>query len=417
MKHLPRRAVPTGPIIPQGTLADALRHLPDPRRPFGWQPQHPPLPLVAILLLTVVALLCGANSYSAIAQWGRERLADQPDLLLALGFPAGQSPSTTTLHRLFRRVDVQAFERMVGQWLAQTGGTLDESIALDGQTMCAVAASDVPASHIVSAYAVQTATVLARLVVPNKGHEQPAVDALLPHLPLTGRLVTFDALHTHRDVCQVVDERGATFLAPVKGNQPTLFAELQAAFAVWPQESGMPPPCWQDEVRAAGGDWTEFIDAPLRPGHGRWEWRRVCGWTDPRWASTLGETSEQGLPWPMVRQVIRVERRRQHIRRQQIVKTEHEVVYFLRNHPASACCIAQQVRAHWRIENCLHRHRDVLFDQDRCTVRVDTAPRFMTTCRDLALTLLHRSRLPNFAAARRSWAARPHLATSFVLSL
>lgn len=88
MNHQTRKAVPLGPIVPQGTLAEAFAPIPDPRRPFGWRPEHPPLPLVSVLLLTLAAMVSGANSISAIAQWGSERLEDQPELLLSLGFPA-----------------------------------------------------------------------------------------------------------------------------------------------------------------------------------------------------------------------------------------------------------------------------------------------------------------------------------------
>lgn len=417
MKNQPRRDVPPGPIIPQGTLAQALSDLPDPRRPFGWRPEHPPLPLVSLLLLTIVALLCGANSQSAIAQWGRERLEDQPDVLLALGFPAGQSPAVVTLHRLYRRLDVIAFERVVTNWVRQTGVTPDEALAIDGQTLRAVAAGDVPCSHVLSVYARNAAAVLARIVVPNKGHEQPAFDRILQQVPLGGRVVTFDALHTHRDVCQVLDDAGATFLAPVKGNQATLYAEVQEEFAAWPLLAG-PPPLWlQAEIRQAGGAWQEYVELPTAVRHGRLEWRRVCVWTDPRWAHVLGQTSDCGLPWPMVRQLIRVERRRDHVRRKQIVKTETEIVYFLRNHPASAPTVAQQIRAHWLIENRLHRQRDVLLDQDRSTSRLGATPQVLIGCRDLVLTLLHRCHVPNAAAARRTWMGRPHLAVSLVLSL
>jgi predicted transposase YbfD/YdcC len=161
----------------------------------------------------------------------------------------------------------------------------------------------------------------------------------------------------------------------------------------------------------------EAIDAPPKPQHGRREWRRACVWTDHRWQTELGETSEQQQPWPMVRQVVRIERRRQHLRQRQVIKEEHEVVYFLKNHPDSAVDTLRQVRAHWRIENLLHRQRDVLFDQDRSTIRCGTAPRTFTTCRNLALTLLYRWQTANLSAARRTFAARPHLAVAFILSL
>ena len=73
-----RKAVPVIEAPAVGSLAEALAAVPDPRRPSGWRPGHEPIPLVALLQQTVVALLCGARSQSAVAQWGRERLEDDP---------------------------------------------------------------------------------------------------------------------------------------------------------------------------------------------------------------------------------------------------------------------------------------------------------------------------------------------------
>ena len=81
MKHLARKAVPAGPAAPRGSLAAALARVPDPRHPYGWRPGAEPLPLVGLLQLVVAAMLCGARSLYAVAQWGRERLEDDPALL------------------------------------------------------------------------------------------------------------------------------------------------------------------------------------------------------------------------------------------------------------------------------------------------------------------------------------------------
>jgi len=102
-------AAPAAP----GSLGAALAVIPDPRRPTGWRPDHPPLPLVTLLQVCVVAILCGARSLYAIAQWGREQEADDPTLLAALGVPAGgHGPGVATLHRVFKALDVAAFERI-----------------------------------------------------------------------------------------------------------------------------------------------------------------------------------------------------------------------------------------------------------------------------------------------------------------
>ena len=80
---------PEAPPAAPGSLAAVLAVIPEPRRPTGWRPDHPPLPLVTLLQVCVVAILCGARSLYAIAQWGREQEEDDPALLEALGVPAG----------------------------------------------------------------------------------------------------------------------------------------------------------------------------------------------------------------------------------------------------------------------------------------------------------------------------------------
>jgi hypothetical protein len=102
--------------------------------------------LVGLLQLTVAALVCGARSLYAIAQWGQERLEDDPALLVALGLPPGRRPCVATLHRVFRALDVAAFEAAVGAWLAPTGVAPDDPLALDGKTLRGIPASRSPGS-------------------------------------------------------------------------------------------------------------------------------------------------------------------------------------------------------------------------------------------------------------------------------
>lgn len=130
-----RKPLPAAPPVVPGTLAEALAVVPDPRKPYGWRPGADPLPLVALLQLVVAAMLCGARSLNAVAQCGRERLEDEPSLLLQLGLPPGRSPCVATLHRVLKRLDVRAFEQALGQWLNATGVAPDEPLAVDGKTL------------------------------------------------------------------------------------------------------------------------------------------------------------------------------------------------------------------------------------------------------------------------------------------
>lgn len=228
---LVRKEVPSGPPAPVGSLAEALAEVPEPRRPYGWRPEYPPLPLVGLVQVTVAATLCGARSQAAIVQWARERLEDCPAALQVLGLPPRRRPSAATLHRVFKALDVAAFERALGAWLARTGVRPVEAVALDGKTLRGIHGAEVPGVHLVAAYAHGAGAVLAQVAAPGKGQELAAAKALLADLPLAGRVVTGDALLTQRAICEQVVGAAGDYLLPVDANQPTLRAEVEEAFS------------------------------------------------------------------------------------------------------------------------------------------------------------------------------------------
>ena len=205
------------------------------------------LPLVALLQLTAVALLCGARSQLAVAQWGRERLDDDPGLLEGLGLPPGRSPCVATLHRVYKRLDVAAFEAALGEWLAGIGSETGvvtrparagrQAVAIDGKVLRgsqparAGEPDSVPGTYLVAAYAHASGMVVGQVRAAGKGHEQAAVKALLKQIPISGRVVTADALSTQRDISeQIVTDRG-DYLFPVDENQPALLADARAALS------------------------------------------------------------------------------------------------------------------------------------------------------------------------------------------
>jgi hypothetical protein len=198
-----RKAVPVIEAPEAGTLAEALAGVPDPRRPYGWRSGHEPIPLVALLQLTVVALLSGARSQSAVAQWGRE--------------PAPEPGS----------------ERV------------PEAVAIDGKVLRGSqpkrddAPDSVPGTYLVAAYAHASGTVLGQVRAAGKGHELAAAKALLEQVPLAGRVVTADALLTQRDVSEQIVAAGGDYLFPIDGNQDALLADATAALS--PLDAGRSP--------------------------------------------------------------------------------------------------------------------------------------------------------------------------------
>jgi hypothetical protein len=217
----------------QPSLLEILEGIHDPRGAKG--KRHP---LSALLALAVVAMLAGMTSYEAIVQYGKER---GRDFLYLLGFTRGRGLCKATYSRVFRRIDVVEFEARVSRWIQGRLRTGDAAhIAIDGKTARGSRDGDTPAVHLVAAYVPDAHATVAQLRVDAKTNEHKAALEMLGILPIRGKVVTGDAMFTHRDVCAKVIERGGDYILPVKENQPTLLANIAAVFAE--PEAGLPPP-------------------------------------------------------------------------------------------------------------------------------------------------------------------------------
>lgn len=216
----------------QPPLMELLEGLHDPRRAQGRR--HP---LAALLGLAVVAMLAGMTSYEAIVQYGKER---GWDFLQHLGFKTRWGLCKATYSRVFRRIDVADFEARVGRWLrGQLGPGDAPHIAIDGKAARGSRDGETPGVHLVSAYAPNVKAVLAQLRVDAKTNEHKAALELLGVLKVKGKVVTGDAMFTHRDFCDKVVAQGGDYVLPVKDNQPTLGKDITAAFE---PEAGLSPP-------------------------------------------------------------------------------------------------------------------------------------------------------------------------------
>jgi hypothetical protein len=210
------------------SLLDVLATVPDPRHRRGLR--HP---LSALLGLAVLAMLTGCQSYQAIAQFGRDKGFALAHLL---GFRRGKTPTKATYSLLFRRLDVVAFETALARWLASRLSEEEQSvIALDGKTLRGSRDGVVPGQHLVAAYAVQAAAVLAQVRVDAKTNEHKAALQVLGILPLRGRIITGDAMFCQRELCQEIVDGGGDYVFTVKDNQPSLATDIRAGLS-WEEE-------------------------------------------------------------------------------------------------------------------------------------------------------------------------------------
>lgn len=136
------------------SLMEAFAKVPDPREARG---RRHPLP--AMLALSTAAMLSGAKSLYAIAQWGR---LQQPEVVRDLGFTREQTPCVATLHLLFKDLDIAYFEEALGDWAQRNLGDRGKEIAIDGKGLRGIHGEEIPGVRLVAAYADEVGLVLTQ---------------------------------------------------------------------------------------------------------------------------------------------------------------------------------------------------------------------------------------------------------------
>ncbi|MCX5097273.1 ISAs1 family transposase [Streptomyces sp. NBC_00365] len=226
-------ARPAGPgEHPQ--LLDRLATVPDPRRAKGRR--HP---LVFVLAPAACAVLAGAKSLTAIAEWA----ADPPAAVLtALGGPCREpsgptAPAEATVRRVLQRVDGDALDAAIGTWLTardadrapprqNTARQPRRSLAVDGKTVRGARRADGTQVHLLAAMT-GTGLVAAQHEVDAKTNEIAVFRPLLAELDLRETVVTFDAMHSQTAHARFLVGKGAHYIAVIKANQPLLHQQLK----------------------------------------------------------------------------------------------------------------------------------------------------------------------------------------------
>ena len=183
------------------SLFEAFSKVPDPR---GAQGRRHPLP--AILTLTAVAMLSGARSLYAIAQFGWDR---GQSFARALGFTRDVPPCCATLHYLFAALDRKAFERAIRRWTAGRAAVEGwASMSLDGKRLRGTQGHEVPGVHVLAAYAHEARVVLDQIPVDAKTNEHKTALHLLDLIPIEDKVVTGDAMFCQRDLSRKIRKKG-----------------------------------------------------------------------------------------------------------------------------------------------------------------------------------------------------------------
>jgi len=348
--------------VEASSLVEHFADMTDPRQARGIR--HA---LSDIITISILAVICGADSYSQIHQYA---LGNEDWLKTFLKLPSG-IPSQDTFERVFSILDPQVWQARFLNWRRTLvleelpEGDTDEILAIDGKTARGSAADGMAGLHTVSIWSSQFELVLAQQHVPEKSNEITVIPELLETTTIAGAIVTADAMGCQKDVAWAAREHHAHYLLALKDNHPTLHEDVQNHFDYAQKVDWRLP-----------YSYTQTFDR----GHGREELRECWVLKAPTF---LHEVSS----WRDLHSIVRV-------RSQRTLngKTTEQTRYFVTSLPLDAERALRAARYHWGIENGLHWVLDVAFAEDASRARLKNAQATWVALRHLAISLLKRDK-------------------------
>lgn len=317
--------------------------------------------LIDILVMSVCAMLCGAETFVDMSDFGR---AKEAWFRTFLKLPNGIA-SHDTFGRVFAMINPKEFAQCFINWTQSLRRCLPrEIVAIDGKTLRRShhRKSERQAIHMVSAWARDNGLVLGQLKTDEKSNEITIIPELLRSLELAGCIVTLDAMGCQKNIAKEIHEADADYVLALKGNHEVVHEEVKTFLE----------DAHAQNFKKVEHDFLETVEKD----HGRIETRRY-------WITEKIDWFADRPKWDALQAVGMVE-----AVRQIDDKTTTERRFYLTSLKADAREFARAVRGHWSIENNLHWILDVCFAEDQCRIRAGYAAQNMAVLRHITLNLL-----------------------------
>jgi predicted transposase YbfD/YdcC len=317
--------------------------------------------LIDIITISVCAVICGAEGFEHIEEFGKSKLKWFKQFLeLPFGIP-----SHDTFGRIFAMLDPKEFQDCFIAWIQSIQDLMeDQIIAVDGKTLRRSfdKSSDKKAIHMISAWASSNSVVLGQIKTAEKSNEITAIPILLKMLDISGATITIDAMGCQKKIATTIIDGNADYLFSLKGNQSSLHDDVKSYFKN----------CIDNNFENIPYSFHETTNS----GHGRIEKRSFWVISDIDWLK--GKNAWKGL-----KSIGMVESERK-------IGTEitKEKRYFISSRDSDAESFGKAVRLHWGVENSLHWVLDMVFREDECRIRKGNAPENFAILRHIALNLL-----------------------------
>ena len=347
------------PKIPDKSIESFFEQIEDHRR-------HNKLhKLLDIIIITICAVVSGADTYEQIENFGKKRKKWLSGFLqLTHGIP-----SHDTFGRIFERINPQEFQNCFMHWIEfVTERTEGQVIAIDGKTLRRShdKSNDKKAIHMVSAWASSNQVVLGQLKTDEKSNEITAIPQLLKLLDISGCIITIDAMGTQKKIAETIINNGGDYVLALKDNHKNLHDDTVLFFE---QLENMQKEGFTfDEHKTIDGD------------HGRIETRKYTITSASGWLQ--GKENWVGLKCiGMVESIREIDG-----------KCSYEKRYYISSLDCDAEKFGNAVRRHWGIENSVHWVLDIAFREDESRIRKGAAPENFGAIRHIALNLLRNNK-------------------------
>lgn len=315
-----------------------------------------------ILILTVCAMLSGADGYEAIEEFG----CDKKSWLKTFLPLKNGIPSHDCIRYVLMKLPPKQLQSAFIAWVNAIKEKIPEVVAVDGKTSrgSQKKAQGLAGLHMVSAWGASNQLVLGQEVTEEKSNEITAIPALLKCLELKGCIVTIDAMGCQLDITEQIIEQEADYVIGLKGNQGLLHKDVKEYFKT----------AQDTQFKDIAHGYYEEVDKK----HGRHETRKY-------WIVNAPSTLHRVDKWKKLQTIGMVERKSTIGN-----KTTIDIRYFIASIQADAKVFAKAVRGHWGVENKLHWRLDVTFREDDCRIRTGNAPACMSTIRHICLNLFQK---------------------------
>lgn len=364
---------------PRARLALLLEHFAD--LDDGREAWRVLYPIEEVLLLVTCATISSCDDFDDIVEWGEHHLGF---LRQIREFHHG-IPCARWLRDLVNRIDPTLFRRCFENWVAALWPDRHEFIAIDGKTARRTHdhRKGLKALHTLSAYATTARLTLAQVGVPEKTNEITAIPEVLDQLAerkqLEGALVTIDAIGCQVEIADKIVAHKADYLLALKGNHPTLEADVLDYFRTAPA--------------------AELVaKTTVEKGHGRIETRTYTASNTVDWI-----VSERNYPkqprFTNIKTIVKIDTRTEHADR-----STWDTRTYICSAPLDIERISKAVRGHWGVES-MHWLLDVEFKDDLSRYRTGYGAKNMAVVRRFALDLVRSTKTKGSIKIRRKRAS------------